>query len=54
MTDIMPYGTDNVLGYDHWHSDPTQFDHVLPFNPCHHRPDQHRRKSTLDAIWFLD
>jgi hypothetical protein len=33
----------------HWHSHPTQFDHVLPFDPYYYRLDQHRRKFTISA-----
>jgi hypothetical protein len=41
--------TDIVPGHNHWHSHPTQFDHVLPFDPYYYRLDQHRRKFTISA-----
>lgn len=33
-----------VAGHNDRHPYPSELDHVLAFNPCYHRFDQHRRK----------
>ena len=46
--------TDSVPGHDHRHPDPAELNHVLAFDPCHHRFDQHRRKFKPDIAIAID